>query len=72
MHWIAEVADMYQACFLGSRAVAGARGRAIVLNLPGRPKGAQECFRFVAPALGHLVALRQGAVPDASHGPDAP
>ena len=57
---------------LGSRALAGVRGRAVVVNLPGRPAGALECFEFVAGALGHLVALRRGPVDDASHLPDAP
>ncbi len=55
---------------LGSRALGGVLGRAVVLNLPGRPEGAVECFRFLVGALGHLIALRQGAVEDASHGPD--
>ena len=53
---------------VGSRAIGGALGRAIVLNLPGRPKGAIECFGFVARALPHLVAVRRGPVEDASHG----
>jgi molybdenum cofactor synthesis domain-containing protein len=56
---------------LGSRAVAGARGRAVVLNLPGRPAGAVECLGYVLGTLPHLVALRQGAVEDASHEPGA-
>lgn len=56
---------------LGSRAVAGASGRAVVLNLPGRPSGAVECLEFVLDALPHLVALRQGPVDDASHEPEA-
>ena len=53
---------------VGSRATAGALGRAIVVNLPGRPKGAIECFGFVAKALPHLVSVRRGPVADASHG----
>ena len=57
---------------LGSRALGGALGRAVVLNLPGRPEGAVECFAFVAAALPHLVALRQGPVPDATHEPAPP
>jgi len=56
---------------LGSRAVAGARGRAIVLNLPGRPAGAADCLGYVLDALPHLVALRRGPVEDASHEPGA-
>lgn len=53
---------------VGSRATGGALGRAIVMNLPGRPKGAVECFGFVARALPHLVAVRRGPVEDTSHG----
>ncbi len=52
---------------LGSRALAGVRGRAVIVNLPGRPQGAVECFGFLAPVLPHLVALRQCAVDDDSH-----
>lgn len=55
---------------LGSRALAGAvSGDAVVLNLPGRPQGAVECFGFVAKALPHLVAVVTGPVSDASHEP---
>jgi molybdenum cofactor synthesis domain-containing protein len=54
---------------IGSRAVAGTLGRALVLNLPGRPEGAVEAFGFVAPVLPHLLALLEGPVPDATHRP---
>ena len=54
---------------VGSRAVAGVRGQAVVLNLPGKPTGAVECFSFVARALPHLIAQRRGPVADASHTP---
>jgi len=57
---------------LGSRAVAGTIGTALVLNLPGRPEGAVEAFGFVAGALGHLVDLLAGPVADASHEPGKP
>ena len=53
---------------VGSQAVAGVRGRAVIVNLPGRPKGALECFGFIAKALPHLVALRRGPVSDETHG----
>jgi len=52
---------------LGSRALAGVLGQALVLNLPGRPTGAVECFEFVAAVLPHLVAVRSGPVSDESH-----
>jgi molybdenum cofactor synthesis domain-containing protein len=55
---------------LGSRAVAGVLGRSVVVNLPGRPEGAVECFGHVAAVLSHLAHLRTGPVPDASHRPD--
>jgi molybdenum cofactor synthesis domain-containing protein len=54
---------------LGSRGVAGVLGRAVVVNLPGRPEGAVACFTFVAGALPHLVALRRGPVADGDHLP---
>lgn len=53
---------------LGSRALAGVLGAAIVVNLPGRPQGAVECFGFVVAALPHLLAVRRGPVSDESHG----
>ena len=54
---------------LGSRALGGVLGPAVVLNLPGRPGGAVECFGFVAAALPHLSAVRRGPVSDQSHLP---
>ena len=53
---------------LGSRARGGFLGSSLVLNLPGRPSGAVECFLFVAPALAHLIRVRAGPVTDGSHG----
>lgn len=55
----------------GSRALAGFRGAALIVNLPGRPEGAVDAFGAVAPLLGHLVDLRGGPVSDASHEPPA-
>ncbi len=54
---------------LGSRALAGALGETLVINLPGSPKGAVECFGFVAAALPHLIAQLRGPVADKSHEP---
>lgn len=47
-----------------SRAEAGVRKRCIIVNLPCSPKGAVECFRVVAPALEHAVALVKGEQAD--------
>jgi molybdenum cofactor synthesis domain-containing protein len=40
-----------------SRGVAGIRGRAIILNTPGSPKGAVECWEAVADILPHALDL---------------
>jgi molybdenum cofactor synthesis domain-containing protein len=40
-----------------SRGIAGTAGRAIVINTPGSPKGAVECFEAVADVLPHAPAL---------------
>ena len=43
-----------------SRATAGQRGRAIVINLPGSMKAAKETFGFVSPQLEHAVEMANG------------
>jgi molybdopterin-guanine dinucleotide biosynthesis protein MobB len=43
-----------------SRAVAGIRGRSLIINLPGSPKGAIENLEAVWPAVPHCVAKLQG------------
>lgn len=48
-----------------SRQVAGVRGKTLVLNLPGSPRGAVECLEAVAAALPHAVAILRGETPDA-------
>ena len=40
-----------------SRATAGIRGRTIIVNLPGSPKGAVENLQFIFPVLPHAVQL---------------
>ena len=45
-----------------SRAVAGVRGRTLIINLPGSPKGVQECLDAVMPVLPHAIEqLESGA-----------
>lgn len=42
-----------------SRAAAGIRKKAIIINLPGSPKGAKENLEVVLPVLEHAVTLLQ-------------
>lgn len=43
-----------------SRAVAGARGATLIINLPGSPKGVRECLEVVLPVLPHAIELVSG------------
>lgn len=56
-----------------SRAAAGILpGGALVLNLPGSPRGAVECLGFVAGALVHAVETARGRTGDCAGGFAAP
>jgi molybdenum cofactor synthesis domain-containing protein len=46
-----------------SRGVAGTVGRALVLNLPGSPKGAVECLDAVLDVVPHALELLEGGRP---------
>lgn len=43
-----------------SRAVAGIRGKTLIINLPGSPRGALENLQVVFPAVAHAIAKIQG------------
>lgn len=43
-----------------SRALAGSRGRVLIINLPGSPKGAVESFNAVYDVIPHAVDLLRG------------
>jgi molybdenum cofactor synthesis domain-containing protein len=43
-----------------SRGIAGIRGAALIVNLPGSPGGCRDGFAVLQPALGHAVRLLAG------------
>lgn len=43
-----------------SRSVCGIRGKTLIINLPGSPKGMRECFEVIKPVLQHAVNLLTG------------
>lgn len=46
-----------------SRGIAGTRGLALVLNVPGSPKGAVECLEAVVDVVPHALGLLAGGHP---------
>ncbi len=45
-----------------SRAVAGIRGKCLIINLPGSPKAVQECLEVILPAIPHAIQIIKGEV----------
>lgn len=43
-----------------SRGVCGTRNGTLIINLPGSPKGVEECFEVVRPILQHAIAQVSG------------
>jgi len=46
-----------------SRATAGARGKSLIVNLPGKPSAVRECLEILAPAIREGVAHLRGEDP---------
>ena len=45
-----------------SRAVAGVRGKCLIINLPGSPRAVRECLDIISPAIPHAVKILKGEV----------
>ena len=43
-----------------SRGICGIRANTLIINLPGSPKGVEECFEVVRPVLAHAISLIAG------------
>ncbi|MDT5062192.1 MAG: hypothetical protein QOH63_2651 [Acidobacteriota bacterium] len=43
-----------------SRGVCGIRSNALIINLPGSPKGVRESFAVIEPVLSHAIELLAG------------
>ena len=50
-----------------SRAVAGAIGRTLVVNLPGSPRAVRESLEVLAPAVPHALELLAGGSGETTH-----
>lgn len=51
-----------------SRAVAGIRGKTLIINLPGSIKGVRESLEAVLPALGHGLDILIGSSSECGQG----
>lgn len=56
-----------------SRAIAGIRGRTLIVNLPGSPRAVAENLKVILPALPHAIdLLREEPGAEAGHIPPLP
>ncbi len=55
-----------------SRAVAGIRKRTLIINLPGSPRGVEECLQAILPALPHAIEVIKGEAGECASREDLP
>ena len=53
-----------------SRAVAGVRGKCLIINLPGSPRAVRECLEVILPAIPHAVQIIKGEITQHTTGKD--
>jgi molybdopterin adenylyltransferase len=50
-----------------SRAVAGSRGKCLIVNLPGSPKAVKECLEVIISVLPHALDILGGRTSECGH-----
>jgi molybdenum cofactor synthesis domain-containing protein len=55
-----------------SRAIAGTRGKVLIVNLPGSPKGAVESLDAIVELVPHMLSLLSGRTEHAEVFPEKP
>ncbi len=56
-----QVSLQYVPTAILSRQTAGVRGRALIVNLPGKPSAIRDCLDAVMPAIPYCIDLIEGA-----------
>lgn len=55
-----------------SRAIAGIRGKSLIINLPGSPQAVRECLEIILPLIPHALDMVKGKGHQHSAGKNRP